>query len=533
MSAPMKTEWALLDAPSISTELIGCRPARLSGKLSRHKLDRGVRVLCPRAAATLTPASVVTSRPQIKHGEHLEAQLGPLGQSLVQQVEAQRMGLEEKPGDADRSNFKLHSTVDFWTNCEADVPGARSHGAFNMLSEFVQGLSSGMSEAGMFTSPLAAAYWAYHLTRTSFMTVQGLSGLLAVIAAAGAEGDIAAARDTKLGQLWEMRMFDDTKSALSPFVEPFLMYHQDFKNIEAGVYKLPWDMTSLRNKQYDPLHVMRTALTFASEASSTMQRRMRGSPDRVWLDSSMYPSYYLNTFHYQTDGWFSEKSASVYETSTETLFLGRQDAMQRQSLVPLHSFMQARSSLGHSQGEHTSMLEVACGTGRFATFVKDNYPHMSYTALDLSPYYLYEARTNIKEWHRLRQPKLSMGGVDGSGAHFLQGAAEDIPQPAASHHVVLCIYLFHELPPDVRRTAAKEMVRVLKPGGLLILTDSVQLGDRLPLDDGLGQFSDFNEPYYKTYIAEDLGKMFSDFGLECDEKFLASSTKVLSFRKPL
>jgi len=61
---------------------------------------------------------------------------------------------------------------------------------------------------------------------------------------------------------------------------------------------------------------------------------------------------------------------------------------------------------------------------------------MSYTALDLSPYYLYEARTNIKQWHQLRQPKLSMGGVDGSGAHFLQGAAEDIPQPDASHDVV-------------------------------------------------------------------------------------------------
>ena len=40
--------------------------------------------------------------------------------------------LEEKPGDADRSNFKLHWTVDFWTNYEADVPGARSNGAFNM-----------------------------------------------------------------------------------------------------------------------------------------------------------------------------------------------------------------------------------------------------------------------------------------------------------------------------------------------------------------------------------------------------------------
>ena len=61
---------------------------------------------------------------------------------------------------------------------------------------------------------------------------------------------------------------------------------------------------------------------------------------------------------------------------------------------------------------------------------------MDYTALDLSPYYLNEARSNIKEWHRLRQPQLSMGGVDGSGAHFLQAAAEDIPQPDESHDVV-------------------------------------------------------------------------------------------------
>ena len=40
--------------------------------------------------------------------------------------------------------------------------------------------------------------------------------------------------------------------------------------------------------------------------------------------------------------------------------------MQRQSLVPLHSFMQGRGQ----QGASTKMLEVACGTGRFATFVK-------------------------------------------------------------------------------------------------------------------------------------------------------------------
>ena len=95
------------------------------------------------------------------------------------------------------------------------------------------------------------------------------------------------------------------------------------------------------------------------------------------------------------------------------------------------------------------------------------------------------------------------------------------------------MYLFHELPPEIRRKAAKEMARVLKPGGMLILTDSIQLGDRLPLDSGIGRFQEFNEPWYGTFIAEDFGAMFKEVGLECDEKLLASSSKVLSFRKPL
>lgn len=47
-----------------------------------------------------------------------------------------------------------------------------------------------------------------------------------------------------------------------------------------------------------------------------------------------------NTFHYQTDGWLSTRSAAVYETSTEALFFGRQDAMQRTSLLAIHEWLQ-------------------------------------------------------------------------------------------------------------------------------------------------------------------------------------------------
>ena len=44
------------------------------------------------------------------------------------------------------------------------------------MSDFVRGTASGMDKTGMFSSPLAAAYWAYHLTRTGFLTVQGFTG---------------------------------------------------------------------------------------------------------------------------------------------------------------------------------------------------------------------------------------------------------------------------------------------------------------------------------------------------------------------
>ena len=59
------------------------------------------------------------------------------------------------------------------------------------------------------------------------------------------------------------------------------------------------------------------------------------------------------------------------------------------------------------------------------------------------------------------------------------------------------MYLFHELPEAVRRRAVSEFARVLRPGGLLVLTDSVQLGDRPGLERNLDVFGNFNEPYYR------------------------------------
>ena len=145
------------------------------------------------------------------------------------------------------------------------------------------------------------------------------------------------------------------------------------------------------------------------------------------------------------------------------LFGGGADAMRRQALVPLHHHFHTRRTA------EARLLDVASGTGRFLTFVKDNYPRLDVTALDLSPNYLAQARRLLSPWSR---------------AHVVQAAAESIPAPDASFDAVTCIFLFHELPRKIRAAAAAEMARVLKQDGILVFVETVQKGDR-PEFDGL------------------------------------------------
>jgi hypothetical protein len=52
----------------------------------------------------------------------------------------------------------------------------------------------------------------------------------------------------------------------------------------------------------------------------------------------------------------------------ETLFLGSADTMRRQALPFITQWMQGRSA------KDMKLLDVAAGTGRFLTFVRDNFP---------------------------------------------------------------------------------------------------------------------------------------------------------------
>jgi hypothetical protein len=55
------------------------------------------------------------------------------------------------------------------------------------------------------------------------------------------------------------------------------------------------------------------------------------------VDRSHYPPYYLRTFHWQTDGWLSQRSARLYDASVEFLFGGTADPEARRAASSLSS----------------------------------------------------------------------------------------------------------------------------------------------------------------------------------------------------
>jgi len=65
---------------------------------------------------------------------------------------------------------------------------------------------------------------------------------------------------------------------------------------------MPYDMTSgLRHRQFNPLFVLRKGALFMQEAANTISRRSLGdaATTDVWLQSKLYPDYFMSTFHYR------------------------------------------------------------------------------------------------------------------------------------------------------------------------------------------------------------------------------------------
>ena len=285
------------------------------------------------------------------------------------------------------------------------------------------------------------------------------------------------------------------------------LFLQDLANVESGIYPLPFDHDG------SLLTLINRSRLFFADLPEIHRRREGRAHNEIFNKNTRgtRPRYYLQNFHYQSGGWLTEESAERYDTQVEVLLNGTANAMRRQALPLLHELFAGRDQ------RHLHLLDIGCGTGRFLDFVKQAWPRLHTVGLDMSDAYVRHARRHLRRWSRTR---------------FVVGKAEAIPFPDSSQDAVTSIFLFHELPPKVRRSALRECARVLKPGGRLIIQDSLQRDDQKDYEGLLQLFpQNYHEPYYASYTQEDFGTLTLACGLVHVRSVMAFVSKIMVFTK--
>src|SRR5688572_28518757 len=175
-------------------------------------------------------------------------------------------------------------------------------------------------------------------------------------------------------------------------------------------------------------------------AMSTMWRAgtlFPGDCDMTGSDGARVP---------RTKGLVMHSQARYYDLLAWLLTLGREPAF-RARLVDLASL---------EPGE--KVLDVGCGTGTLAIAAKRRVGAAGTVyGIDASPEMIAQARR-----------KAMKADVD---VVFQAGIVEALPFPDAHFDVVLSTLMLHHLPRAVREQCAREMRRVLKPGGRLLAVD--------------------------------------------------------------
>jgi ubiquinone/menaquinone biosynthesis C-methylase UbiE len=285
------------------------------------------------------------------------------------------------------------------------------------------------------------------------------------------------------------------------------LFDEDFRDADEGYYPrelietLPW-------REY-----AQALPRLIADLPRTRARIGRGDFRELPEDAApgRYPRYYARNFHYQTDGYLGHTSAALYDLQVELLFGGTADAMRRRIVPHLVRLARARNA---SAARPLRLLDVGCGTGHLLRMIGAALPTESKLfGIDLSPHYIARAREVLP-----RDLDVSLVCDNAEKLPFLDG----------SFDAVTSIYLLHEVPPEVRARILLEMARVTRPGGLVVAADSVQLIDAPELEREILAFpARFHEPYYTSYVKDDLAARVAESGLRVTTTQLAFLTKLV------
>ncbi len=294
----------------------------------------------------------------------------------------------------------------------------------------------------------------------------------------------------------EYRLLMNLSKAFSAFVKPPKEEKDKklVKHLEAGVIKLHEEDALNIEKGFYPISVIKpkSALNHLKnlpyiiyDSLKISRRRKLNLKKDFKINTENAPDYLDRNYHFQTDGYFSDRSAAIYEHQVEVLFSGTAAPMRRMLIKMIKEKIKSNKPL--------KILELGAGVGTATIDFSQSFDFLEYFVTDVSGPYLKLAKKRITE-------KTEYADL----FHYTQTPAENLPFSDEEFDLVFSVYLFHELPSDIREKVLSESYRVLKKNGVIAFCDSLQVDDDPILNDVLRQFPiDYHEPFYKGYTLWD------------------------------
>jgi ubiquinone/menaquinone biosynthesis C-methylase UbiE len=103
------------------------------------------------------------------------------------------------------------------------------------------------------------------------------------------------------------------------------------------------------------------------------------------------------------------------------------------------------------------LLDIGCGTGSLLVALKRRAPDARVTGIDPDPKALGRARAKAER--------------SGAAVELDQGFSDRLPYPDRALDHVFSSFMFHHLEAQEKRATLREVLRVLRPGGVLHLLD--------------------------------------------------------------
>lgn len=142
--------------------------------------------------------------------------------------------------------------------------------------------------------------------------------------------------------------------------------------------------------------------------------------------------------------------------------------------------------------QRRTLVDVACGTGHFTLQVANLFHHV--VGIDLT-------------WAMLEQAQAKQKAQTDRGVSFVQGSATSLPLPDDYADVVISTRFLHLFSRERHAELVAHLIRVLRPGGILIIEHDWYYGLRRRLHTG------YWTTYHRGEMPAEQGRRLSRIGV--------------------